>query len=56
MKTIYFNKNRRIVPKNKAVYFEKFEKGLRIYGDLGTDANRERGDSRREERLVLSKV
>ena len=56
MNTIYFDKNRGIVPKSKAVYYEKFEDGVRIYGDLRTDADREREDNRRKEKLVLSKV
>ena len=56
MNTIYFDKNRKVVPKNKAVYFEKFANGVRAYGDLRTNADRGSGDNRAKERLVLSKV
>ena len=56
MKTIYFDKNRNVVSKNNAVYYEKIEDGVRIYGDLRTDADREREDRRKKEGILSSQV
>lgn len=56
MRTIYLDEKRNIVTKDKAVYFEKLENGIRIYGDLRDNADRERENSRKEESLVFGKV
>ena len=56
MKTIYFDKNRNVVPKKDAVYFERIDGELRIYGDLRTDADRQREDIEKERELLHREV
>ena len=56
MKTIYYDEERNVVTKDKAVYFENIENDVRTYGDLRSDADRGGADRREKERILSSTV